>query len=107
MAVRRPKIRLGSVPTTRFRIAAEADGWSKRTVASRPTSKAAQLTIARSEPCVTVSVGAAAGPEVASETWPAATCPPEGNAPVAGAVCAIACGSRNAAVMSTARVSGK
>ena len=56
---------------------------------------------------VTVSVGAFAAPVWARVTRPAATWPPLGSAFVAGAVCANAVGTRNAAVRSTARESGK
>jgi hypothetical protein len=56
------------VPTTRLRIADDADGCANLTVASRPTSKCCQLTIARSEPCVTWSVGEPGAPVVAIVT---------------------------------------
>ena len=54
-----------------------------------------------------LSVGEPGAPVVAIVTWPAATWPPLGNAFVAGAVCAKAVGTRNAAVRSTARDTGK
>jgi hypothetical protein len=62
-------------PVTRFRIADEELGCRKLTVFGWPTEKPFQLTMARAELCVTLSVL----PEVLIAALPAATDPPLGS----------------------------
>ncbi|VVE90821.1 hypothetical protein PBR20603_04812 [Pandoraea bronchicola] len=70
-----PYIWLGLLSSTRFRMAAFAEGCWKLTVAALPTLNVCQLTTAFCEVCVTFMVL----PFVLIVACPAATCPPVGN----------------------------
>ena len=77
LAVMRPAISLVAVPVTRFSRAAVASGWRMSTLASAPTEKLRQLTMARFERWSMVS---RVGDGVWIVTSPARTSPPSGSA---------------------------
>src|ERR1043166_7152447 len=82
LALSRPKISLGLLPSTRLSAIADELGWVKLTAALEPIEKLCQLRMAEFVLCVICMFG----PEVEMFALPAATLPPLGS--VVGVVCA-------------------